>query len=149
MTTGAHTMQEIFCGNCSVGLGWKIVRAHERTEKWKEGKWLLELENLWLARSSDVLDSRFEKEVERERERREKREMTGYSRDAVTITNVTTENGLGLEFVDSGAGLTPRGTKGYTRTVGRHHFSRSTPSFGMEAYHASGSAIHLPMTIAT
>ncbi|KAF9447496.1 yippee-like protein, partial [Macrolepiota fuliginosa MF-IS2] len=46
MTTGAHTMQEIFCTSCSVSLGWKIVKAHERSERWKEGKWLLELENL-------------------------------------------------------------------------------------------------------
>ncbi|TFK44718.1 hypothetical protein BDQ12DRAFT_673449 [Crucibulum laeve] len=47
MATGAHTMQEINCGGCAVYLGWKIVRAHEETEKWKEGNCLLELENLY------------------------------------------------------------------------------------------------------
>lgn len=47
MTTGAHTMSEISCGSCYTYLGWKIVRAHEEPERWKEGKFLLELENLY------------------------------------------------------------------------------------------------------
>ncbi|KAF8070465.1 hypothetical protein FPV67DRAFT_1779822 [Lyophyllum atratum] len=47
MATGAHTMQEITCSSCSSYLGWKILRAHENSEKWKEGNCLLELENLY------------------------------------------------------------------------------------------------------
>ncbi|KAG6831747.1 hypothetical protein H0H92_007899 [Tricholoma furcatifolium] len=47
MATGAHTMQEISCSTCSAYLGWKILRAHESSEKWKEGNCLLELENLF------------------------------------------------------------------------------------------------------
>lgn len=39
-------MQEITCLTCSSYLGWKIVRAHEESERWKEGNCLLELENL-------------------------------------------------------------------------------------------------------
>jgi hypothetical protein len=46
MTTGAHTLSEIQCGSCFTYVGWKIVRAHEETERWKEGKFLLELEHL-------------------------------------------------------------------------------------------------------
>ncbi|KAL0955944.1 hypothetical protein HGRIS_002128 [Hohenbuehelia grisea] len=46
MSTGVHTMQEITCGSCSTYLGWKIVRAHNRSERWKEGYHLLELEHL-------------------------------------------------------------------------------------------------------
>ena len=46
MATGAHTMQEITCGICCDYLGWKIVRAHEKSESWKDGNCLLELENL-------------------------------------------------------------------------------------------------------
>ena len=46
MATGAHTMQEITCGTCSEYLGWKIIRAHEKSESWKDGNCLLELENL-------------------------------------------------------------------------------------------------------
>jgi len=48
MATGAHTMQEITCATCSTYLGWKIVRAHEASESWKDGHSLLELENLHL-----------------------------------------------------------------------------------------------------
>jgi len=47
MATGAHTMQEITCVICSSYLGWKIVRAHEKTETWKNGHFLMELENLY------------------------------------------------------------------------------------------------------
>ncbi|KAF8630673.1 hypothetical protein AX15_002819 [Amanita polypyramis BW_CC] len=46
MVTGAHTMQEITCSQCSTYLGWKIIRAHEHPERWKEGLCLLELECL-------------------------------------------------------------------------------------------------------
>lgn len=46
MDTGAHTIQELTCTTCSSYLGWKIVRAHEFPEKWKEGNYLLELELL-------------------------------------------------------------------------------------------------------
>ncbi|KAH9485380.1 Protein yippee-like [Psilocybe cubensis] len=55
MATGAHTMQEITCANCSFYLGWKIVRAHESSESWKDGHSLLELENLFL--QSDLTGS--------------------------------------------------------------------------------------------
>lgn len=46
MTTGAHTLSEVCCGSCGAYVGWKIVRAHEESERWKEGKFLLELEHL-------------------------------------------------------------------------------------------------------
>ncbi|KAJ8488668.1 hypothetical protein ONZ45_g5605 [Pleurotus djamor] len=47
MSTGAHTMREIVCASCETYLGWKIERAHNRSERWKEGYHLLELENLY------------------------------------------------------------------------------------------------------
>ncbi|KXN90581.1 hypothetical protein AN958_03820 [Leucoagaricus sp. SymC.cos] len=164
MTTGAHTMQETFCANCSTCLGWKIVKAHERTEKWKEGNWLLELESLWLARSSDVLDSSFEKAVEREREReqakqreavRQPRRRRGsevvpntedYPKHASRIVREAREQGLGLDFGESEASRVERAMGSYPNTPGIRRFSKSTPSF--RAY-GSVSAIHLPMTVAS
>ncbi|KAJ3516839.1 hypothetical protein NLJ89_g873 [Agrocybe chaxingu] len=56
MVTGAHTMQEVTCGICSSYLGWKIVRAHEKTESWKDGHFLMELENLYV--QPDLLNPR-------------------------------------------------------------------------------------------
>lgn len=44
MTSGAYTIQEIMCLRCNSYLGWKMIHAHERTERWKEGKHILELE---------------------------------------------------------------------------------------------------------
>ncbi|KAJ7132746.1 hypothetical protein C8R43DRAFT_1023079 [Mycena crocata] len=46
MATGAHTMQEITCSNCAAYLGYKIVRAFEKSERWKESSFLLELAEL-------------------------------------------------------------------------------------------------------
>jgi len=44
MTSGAYTIQEVICLVCTSYLGWKMIRAHERSERWKEGKHILELE---------------------------------------------------------------------------------------------------------
>ncbi|KAJ6625619.1 hypothetical protein B0H10DRAFT_2002340 [Mycena sp. CBHHK59/15] len=46
MATGAHTMQEITCAMCAAYLGYKIVRAFEKSERWKESSFLLELAEL-------------------------------------------------------------------------------------------------------
>ncbi|KAI0784050.1 hypothetical protein C8Q75DRAFT_691981, partial [Abortiporus biennis] len=42
MNTGAYTVQDFTCGSCTTALGWRIIKAHERTEKWKEGHYVLE-----------------------------------------------------------------------------------------------------------
>jgi hypothetical protein len=152
-------MQETFCGNCSTYLGWKIVKAHEWTEKWKEGSWLLELENLWLARTPDVLDSSSELVVERGREWESMKELTsqprvrrgsefglaseGYPKDALKMVKAAREQGLGLEFIE---GESRGARKGYLHPPGNHHYSKSTPNF---AAYNRGSAIHLPMTVAS
>lgn len=44
MDSGAHTIQEFTCAQCEAYLGWKVVRAHEQSEKWKEGKFIFELD---------------------------------------------------------------------------------------------------------
>ncbi len=46
MNSGAHTIQECTCKTCGSYLGWRIVKAHEWPEKWKEGNCILELEFL-------------------------------------------------------------------------------------------------------
>ncbi|TVU45556.1 hypothetical protein EJB05_05045 [Eragrostis curvula] len=42
MVTGLHTISDIFCGGCGVIVGWKYEAAHERSQKYKEGKYILE-----------------------------------------------------------------------------------------------------------
>ncbi|KAK0465313.1 Yippee/Mis18 [Desarmillaria tabescens] len=42
MTTGAHTVRDIYCCKCSTCLGWKYDKAYEPSQKYKEGKYILE-----------------------------------------------------------------------------------------------------------
>jgi len=42
MTTGNHTVRDIYCIKCGVTLGWKYDKAYDPTQKYKEGKYILE-----------------------------------------------------------------------------------------------------------
>lgn len=44
MDSGAYTIQEFICTACEAYLGWKFARAHDGSERWKEGHYVLELE---------------------------------------------------------------------------------------------------------
>ncbi|PRQ59422.1 protein yippee-like isoform X2 [Rosa rugosa] len=42
MMTGMHTVADIFCVGCGSIVGWKYETAHEKGQKYKEGKSVLE-----------------------------------------------------------------------------------------------------------
>ncbi|GAB4826986.1 hypothetical protein Ancab_033867 [Ancistrocladus abbreviatus] len=42
MLSGVHTVADIFCCCCGQLLGWKYMAAHDKTQKYKEGKVVLE-----------------------------------------------------------------------------------------------------------
>ncbi|KAK7294684.1 hypothetical protein RJT34_17575 [Clitoria ternatea] len=42
MITGMHTVVDIFCVACGSIVGWKYEAAHEKSQKYKEGKFILE-----------------------------------------------------------------------------------------------------------
>ncbi|KAH7290603.1 hypothetical protein KP509_30G056900 [Ceratopteris richardii] len=42
MTTGLHTVSDIYCNSCRQVVGWKYEKAYERSQKYKEGKFILE-----------------------------------------------------------------------------------------------------------
>ncbi|PON51172.1 Yippee/Mis18-like [Parasponia andersonii] len=42
MITGLHTVVDIFCIGCGSIVGWKYEFAHEKNQKYKEGKYILE-----------------------------------------------------------------------------------------------------------
>lgn len=46
MTTGRHIVRDIMCRVCDDVVGWKYDKAYEPTEKYKEGKFILEAELL-------------------------------------------------------------------------------------------------------
>ncbi|KAI8918571.1 Yippee/Mis18 [Powellomyces hirtus] len=42
MTTGVHIVKDIYCTACQTLVGWKYERAYEDSQKYKEGKFILE-----------------------------------------------------------------------------------------------------------
>ncbi|KAL9105790.1 MAG: hypothetical protein Q9227_009092 [Pyrenula ochraceoflavens] len=46
MTTGRHVVRDILCRQCNDTVGWKYDKAYEASEKYKEGKFILEAELL-------------------------------------------------------------------------------------------------------
>ncbi|KAK4051276.1 hypothetical protein OIO90_004757 [Microbotryomycetes sp. JL221] len=42
MTTGLHTVRDISCAKCGQVLGWRYDKAYELSQKYKEGKFILE-----------------------------------------------------------------------------------------------------------
>eukprot|EP00243_Klebsormidium_subtile_P005552 TRINITY_DN2235_c0_g1_i1.p1 TRINITY_DN2235_c0_g1~~TRINITY_DN2235_c0_g1_i1.p1 ORF type:complete len:130 (+),score=38.27 TRINITY_DN2235_c0_g1_i1:502-891(+) len=42
MTTGRHTVADIYCNCCQQVVGWKYEAAYEKSQKYKEGKYILE-----------------------------------------------------------------------------------------------------------
>ncbi|KAI9658882.1 MAG: hypothetical protein M1829_006623 [Trizodia sp. TS-e1964] len=46
MTTGRHIVRDIYCRQCGVTVGWRYDKAYEASEKYKEGRFILETELL-------------------------------------------------------------------------------------------------------
>ena len=46
MDSGAHVIREFTCSNCGTYLGWKIMSACEMGEKWKDGRFIFELDRV-------------------------------------------------------------------------------------------------------
>lgn len=46
MDSGVYRVQNAFCDACREPIGWKFVSASEKSEKWKEGYHVLELDLL-------------------------------------------------------------------------------------------------------
>eukprot|EP00963_Diacronema_lutheri_P008844 scaffold776_cov347-Pavlova_lutheri.AAC.42 len=42
LMTGLHTVADIYCNCCQQVLGWKYEQAFEESQKYKEGKYILE-----------------------------------------------------------------------------------------------------------
>ncbi|XP_041026618.1 protein yippee-like At5g53940 [Juglans microcarpa x Juglans regia] len=42
MTSGMHTVEDIFCCCCGQYVGWKYVEVSDKNQKYKEGKFVLE-----------------------------------------------------------------------------------------------------------
>eukprot|EP00879_Flechtneria_rotunda_P025080 GHRR01026625.1.p1 GENE.GHRR01026625.1~~GHRR01026625.1.p1 ORF type:complete len:164 (-),score=12.99 GHRR01026625.1:857-1348(-) len=54
MTTGMHIVKDISCTRCMQVVGWKYEEAHEESQKYKEGKYILERAHVVEASSSGM-----------------------------------------------------------------------------------------------
>ncbi|XP_047142270.1 protein yippee-like 1 [Hydra vulgaris] len=46
LLTGLHAVADIYCENCKTALGWKYEHAFERSQKYKEGKYIIEMAHM-------------------------------------------------------------------------------------------------------
>lgn len=46
LLTGLHAVADIYCESCKTTLGWKYEQAFESSQKYKEGKYIIELIHL-------------------------------------------------------------------------------------------------------
>ncbi|CAN7039109.1 unnamed protein product [Brassica rapa subsp. trilocularis] len=63
MLSGMHTVADIFCCCCGQNVGWKYESAHEKDQKYKEGKFVLERGRIMDETSTEVcIDTRSDTE---------------------------------------------------------------------------------------
>ncbi|KAK4755100.1 hypothetical protein SAY87_008857 [Trapa incisa] len=46
LTSGLHTVNDIYCSSCQQIMGWRYEKAYEESEKYKEGLYILEKERM-------------------------------------------------------------------------------------------------------
>ncbi|KAH8107884.1 yippee-domain-containing protein [Cristinia sonorae] len=46
LLTGVHTVADVYCVGCNERMGWYYLKASDQSQKYKEGKYLLEREKL-------------------------------------------------------------------------------------------------------
>jgi len=46
LLTGLHAVADIYCDCCKTNLGWKYEQAYESSQKYKEGKYIIELAHM-------------------------------------------------------------------------------------------------------
>uniref|UniRef100_A0A8C4QWW1 Yippee like 1 n=1 Tax=Eptatretus burgeri TaxID=7764 RepID=A0A8C4QWW1_EPTBU len=46
LLTGLHAVADIYCENCKTTLGWKYEHAFESSQKYKEGKYIIEVAHM-------------------------------------------------------------------------------------------------------
>ena len=63
LLTGAHVVADVSCAICATVLGWKYVDAKESAQKYKIGKYILEMKRVGLGVSWEDAD---EDELEQE-----------------------------------------------------------------------------------
>ncbi len=56
LITGLHTVADVYCNCCQACLGWKYVEAFEESQKYKEGKCIIEKAKMVTDQASKLSD---------------------------------------------------------------------------------------------
>ena len=56
LITGLHTVADVYCNCCQSCLGWKYVEAFEESQKYKEGKCIIEKAKMVTDQASKLSD---------------------------------------------------------------------------------------------
>ena len=64
LLTGLHAVADIYCDSCKTTVGWKYEQAFESSQKYKEGKYIIELvhlikDNGWELDKTDKAQAQF------------------------------------------------------------------------------------------
>lgn len=63
LLTGMHVVADVSCNICGVTLGWKYVDAKEQSQKYKVGKFILEMKRVVLRSGwEDVVDDEIDED---------------------------------------------------------------------------------------
>ena len=62
MMTGLHTVKSVMCKSCRQVVGWTYVYAYEASEKYKEGKFIIE-RSYMLKDDIPIMNSEEDKEM--------------------------------------------------------------------------------------
>ncbi|ELU38472.1 Yippee domain-containing protein [Rhizoctonia solani AG-1 IA] len=57
LRTGYHTVADIYCIGCGTTVGWTYLKAHELSQKYKEGKYIVEKERIMKENAWSVEES--------------------------------------------------------------------------------------------
>lgn len=75
LLTGPHAVADIYCDSCETTLGWKYEQAYVPSQKYKEGKYIIELVHMLKENEWD-LSSRNARQLIEEEEQREREESS-------------------------------------------------------------------------
>ncbi|KAJ2825940.1 hypothetical protein IWW50_002612 [Coemansia erecta] len=54
LMTGLHTVCDLYCRCCNVVLGWKYIRAYDKSQRYKEGRYVIEQSQIFAIEQPQV-----------------------------------------------------------------------------------------------
>ena len=98
LITGLHSVSDIFCKRCNTLIGWTYAKAYELSQKYKEGKFIVEKIHLHMEESGNYQVNH----PAGERRDRWKIRSLSWSEDTISINSLPThQNAVTIIFPSS------------------------------------------------